>query len=159
MVERSLHACLAPRQFGQQEKAQVLSIFATPQPQCVYCGSPEVRRWDHLVPVKRGGETVVGNMVPACARCDDSKRDKPLEEWMTSDAQHSPKSRGVDDINERIERIRAYAQHFGYTPMILEQRLSEEERERLALIQSTLQELREEVDLLIKDYRARTGFK
>ena len=156
-VTRSLRACLGTRQFGQKEMAEVLDFFGTPEPQCVFCGSSEVKRWDHLVPVNRGGETVLGNMVPACARCDDSKGDKPFEEWMISDAKQSPRSRGVGDIEDRIDLIRVYVHHYGYRVRTLDERLNEEERERLVGIQSDLQALRDEVDSLIEDYRARTG--
>ena len=72
-----------------------MAFFGKNPPECVFCGNREVKRWDHLVPVMKGGETVLGNMVPACARCDDSKQAFPFEEWMVSDAKWSPKSRGV----------------------------------------------------------------
>lgn len=157
MIERALSQCLAIRQFGQKEMDEVSAFFGTDPPECVYCGSPEVKRWDHLVPVKEGGETVLGNMVPACARCDDSKQDRPFEEWMMSDARRSPKNRGVKDLDQRVERIKAYIQHFGYTPRSLEQRLDEHERERLETIRPRLQELRKDVEALIEDYRTRTG--
>jgi len=156
-VERALQECLAARQFGKEEIAKVLEFFGDDPPECVYCGSHEVRRWDHLVPVNKGGETVLGNMVLACARCDDSKRDLPFEEWMRSDAAGSPKSRGVKDIDQRVESIKAYVHRFGYTPQSLEERLDEHELERLTTIRSRLQELRKDIDALIEDYRTRTG--
>lgn len=157
IVERALQACLATRQFGQEEIAEVLKFFGADPPKCVYCGSAEVRRWDHLVPIKEGGETVLGNMVPACARCDDSKRNRPFEEWMMSNCKGSPKSRGVRDLDQRTGHIKAYVQRFGYTPRRLEERLDEHERERLTTIRSRLQELRKDIEVLIEDYRARTG--
>jgi hypothetical protein len=154
---RALNDCLAPRQFGQAEMQRTLQFFKMSEPECVYCGSREVHRWDHVVAISQGGETVLGNMVPACARCDDSKRDVPYEAWMSSSAAGSPKSRGVGDIAERISRIQACARHFDYTVCPLEQRLSEQENERLAQIRSRLAELRQEIDALIRDYRERTG--
>ena len=42
---------------------------------CVYYGDQNVQRWDQLVPVNKAGETVLGNMLPACARCNDSHLD------------------------------------------------------------------------------------
>jgi len=157
IVERALQQCLAARQFGREEIAKVLAFFGADPPECVYCGSYEVRRWDHLVPVKKGGETVLGNMVPACARCDDSKRDLPFEEWMMSETRWSPKSRGIRDVDQRVKRIKAYIQHFGYTPRSLEDRLDEHELERLATIRSGLQQVRKDFETLIEDYRTRTG--
>jgi len=139
--------------------AEILAFFGTDPPECVYCGSTDVKRWDHLVPINKGGETVLGNMVPACARCDDSKRAEPFEEWMISSVKGSPQSRGIADVAQRIERIKAYVRHFGYEIQTLEERLGRQELEMLRNIQSRLQELREDVDTLIGDYRTRTGYK
>jgi hypothetical protein len=97
-------------------------------------------------------------MVPACARCDDSKQHLPFEEWMTSDAEHSPKSRGVKDVAQRIARIKEYVGYFPYRVRPLYERLSEQERKRFGEIECKLQEVREEVDALITDYRDRTGY-
>jgi len=76
---------------------------------------------------------------------------------MMSEVGLSPKSRGVGDAEQRVERIKAYMQHFGYIPPSLEERLDEHEWERLTTIRSRLQELREDIDALIIDYRTRTG--
>ncbi|MBN2002853.1 MAG: HNH endonuclease [Anaerolineae bacterium] len=157
LVERALQEGIAKRQFGKAEIEQVLAFFGDEPPECVYCGDHNVVRWDHLVPVSRGGETVLGNIVPSCARCDDSKRDIPFDEWMLSDAGHSPKSRQVEDIHRRIERIRAYAQHFGYATRSLEERLNTEESMRLQNIRKNLNEVRKNMEALIADYHARTG--
>jgi hypothetical protein len=159
MVERALKDCLAVRQFGQREMAEVLKFFQAPgsEPECAFCGSLDVQRWDHLVAINQSGETRPGNMVLSCTRCDDSKRDRPYEEWMISDAAGSPKSRGIGDVAERIERIKTYIQHFRYEVRPLEERLSADERETLAKIRSDLQNLRDRADALIGDYRLRTG--
>jgi 5-methylcytosine-specific restriction endonuclease McrA len=155
-VARAIQEGFARRRFGKAEMEQVLAFFGSP-PQCVYCGSPEVRRWDHVVPVREGGETVLGNIVPACAKCDDSKQHSPFAEWMQGDAPLSPRSRGVQDIEERIARIRAYAQEFEYTHSHIEDRLEGEEKERLETIRTTLAKTRDDLDALIADYRTRTG--
>ena len=158
-IDRALKACLAARQFGQKEIAEVLAFFGTAVPECVFCGSPDVKRWDHLVSVNRGGETVLGNMVPACARCDDSKRNVPFDEWMTSSAKGSPQSRGIADVPQRVERIREYVEHYNYEVRSMSERLSAQELERLEEIRSRLADLRRDVDALISDYRERTGNK
>jgi len=157
MVSRALAECLGRRQFGQAEMQAVLQFFHMREPGCALCGSREVRRWDHLVAINRGGETVVGNIVPSCATCDDSKRDLPYEEWMGHSAEGSPASRGVIDVAERLESIQCYVSHFGYKVHPLEQRLDERELDRLVVLQSRLSELRQEADALIRDYRIRTG--
>ena len=47
---------------------------------CVYCGGP-AEHADHVVPLSRGGAHVVGNLVPACAKCNTSKSARTLPEW------------------------------------------------------------------------------
>ena len=157
MIERTLKECFADRQFSPEEEVtKVLEFFfGAGQPECVFCGR-EVKRWDHLLPISKGGDTVLGNMVPACAQCDDSKQGKPFEDWMISNAKYSPKSRGVKDIAKRIERIKAYIQHFGYVPRSLEDRLNEQEFDRLKIIRSKLRNIRQDIEILVKDYGART---
>lgn len=41
---------------------------------CAYCKTEPASTWDHVVPVVAGGETVPGNMVPACNSCNSSKK-------------------------------------------------------------------------------------
>ena len=156
-IERAIREGFARRKFGQAEIEQVVETFGHDPPHCVYCGSSEVRRWDHVVPVREGGETVLGNIVPACARCDDSKQHRPFAEWMQGDAPLSPKNRGVKDIVERIARIRTYAEEFEYTPSPIEDRFEGGEKERLEAIRATLAKARADLDALIADYRSRKG--
>ena len=156
-LERALQDCLARRKFGQKETEVVIDFFGSKPPQCVYCGNSEVQRWDHIVPISRGGETVLGNMVPACQVCDDSKGARLFEDWIMSDAPRSPKSRGIQAADRRLDRIKKYMQHFSYEPESLRDRLDDPEWERLNSIRSKLQDLRKEVDALIESYRARTG--
>lgn len=47
---------------------------------CVYCGDP-ADTLDHVVPLTRGGEHSISNLVPACRPCNSSKHDKLLSEW------------------------------------------------------------------------------
>lgn len=52
---------------------------------CVYCGSALTRRtvhWDHRVPLARGGEHSVRNLVPSCAPCNRSKSFRLVSEWL-----------------------------------------------------------------------------
>lgn len=52
---------------------------------CEYCGNPppaDTRlEYDHVLPVSRGGETIVENLVLACRPCNRSKADKTPKEW------------------------------------------------------------------------------
>jgi hypothetical protein len=95
-------------------------------------------------------------MVLACASCDDSKRDLQFEAWMLS-PRSSPQSRGVTDLDQRIIRIQAYVEHFGYVPQRLEDKLEQQELEQLSSIRARLQGIREEMETLIANHRARVG--
>lgn len=150
-VERAILEGLAQRRFGIAEMKAVVEFFTTESPACVYCGDPQISRWDHLVAVKRGGQTVLGNMVPACARCDDAKRDLPFDEWMISDAKNSPKSRGTRDITERIARLNAYALHFGYSPAHAEASLPLHQRQCLNELRQKINNLRSQIEEFLAD--------
>jgi hypothetical protein len=83
---------------------------------CIYCGSPHVERWDHLVAVWAGGATVLGNMVPACQPCDDSKGSKDYRAWLSGSALRNPARANPDTRAEIIRRVEAYQSHFTYVP-------------------------------------------
>lgn len=49
---------------------------------CTYCGDTDgPHHIDHVVPLSRGGLSVLSNLVVACYACNASKRDKLVEEW------------------------------------------------------------------------------
>lgn len=52
---------------------------------CAYCGErcDDLQR-EHVIPLARGGTHGVGNIVPACPRCNYAKKDKLLIEWRTN---------------------------------------------------------------------------
>jgi hypothetical protein len=79
---------------------------------CAYCGDP-FTEWDHLRPLvyrqrPTGYISEIANLVPACGKCNQSKGNKPWRDWIESSAKKSPKSRGVTDLDTRIERLAAY---------------------------------------------------
>ena len=49
--------------------------------QCAYCGADGDLHIEHVIPISKGGEHHLGNIVPACQRCNYSKRSAPVEEW------------------------------------------------------------------------------
>lgn len=51
--------------------------------QCAYCCGPH-ESWDHVLPVIKGGQTVPGNVVPACTTCNSSKRDRNVYDWLAA---------------------------------------------------------------------------
>jgi 5-methylcytosine-specific restriction endonuclease McrA len=76
-ADRARKAAWAP-QWGEI-RALVLSVY---EPSCVYCGADNPTSVDHVVPVAAGGVTDLSNLVPACSRCNSSKRDRDLKEWL-----------------------------------------------------------------------------
>jgi 5-methylcytosine-specific restriction endonuclease McrA len=49
--------------------------------QCAYCGSMEKLTKDHIIPLVKGGKYEKPNIVPACTRCNSSKKDNDIEQW------------------------------------------------------------------------------
>jgi len=79
---------------------------------CVYCGD-KATEWDHLNPLimnkkATGFISEIKNLVPACGKCNQSKGNKKWKNWILSDAKLSPKTRGIKDIEHRIEVIERY---------------------------------------------------
>src|SRR5258706_1038926 len=79
---------------------------------CAYCGDRSTE-WDHLrplVPNRRptGYISEIGNLVPCCGKCNQSKGNKNWLAWMQSSAQWCPKSRRIRNLHIRIERLKAY---------------------------------------------------
>ncbi|MBI4690794.1 MAG: HNH endonuclease [Nitrospirae bacterium] len=51
---------------------------------CYFCNrkfNPKELTMDHIVPVIRGGESVKGNVVPACKECNSKKKHMLPMEW------------------------------------------------------------------------------
>ena len=48
---------------------------------CAYCGANERLTMDHVIPLIRGGYHGIGNLLPACPRCNSSKNKKFIIEW------------------------------------------------------------------------------
>ena len=60
----------------------------------------------------------IHNLVPACGKCNQSKGNKHWKAWMLSNAELSPFSRRIPDIELRIKRLEDYEQQ--YTPIKLD---------------------------------------
>lgn len=62
-----------------------LALVEKLESRCTYCGKtiePSDMHMDHIVPLRRGGPHALFNMTLACAKCNVSKRDRPLFfEW------------------------------------------------------------------------------
>lgn len=51
---------------------------------CAYCQAPS-EQIDHVIPLARGGSHSIGNLAPACKKCNQSKGSKLLIEWKLKD--------------------------------------------------------------------------
>ena len=56
---------------------EVRRLMSSP---CFYCGG-KTQHLDHVVPISRGGTHSIGNLVPACQKCNQSKSNKFITEW------------------------------------------------------------------------------
>ena len=67
------------------------NVFKRDGGRCVYCGSNNRRDLtiDHLVPQSKGGKNTWDNLVTSCFKCNNSKGDMDLKEFM--DIELSPK--------------------------------------------------------------------
>lgn len=81
---------------------------------CAYCGDKK-SEWDHFRAVVKdrrptGYITEIANLVPSCGKCNQSRGNKDWRQWMRGQARHSPTTRGVADIEQRIHRLEAFEQ-------------------------------------------------
>lgn len=54
---------------------------------CAYCGGNEDGiHMDHVIPLSRGGRHAIGNVLPACQRCNLTKGAKLVAEWKRDEA-------------------------------------------------------------------------
>lgn len=93
---------------------------------CAYCGSlPTAANRgivaDHLIPVTEYGELVVGNTVPACQTCNDSRGNRDWRAFI--------QSRFPDEAASRIAKIEAHVGRYNYIPASPESSLTAQELE------------------------------
>jgi len=55
--------------------------FAQFDDSCAYCGDTTNLIVEHFIPRSKGGPHALGNLLPACQRCNVSKRDHDPEHW------------------------------------------------------------------------------
>jgi hypothetical protein len=149
-LERAIQEGLGRRQFRMPEVERAIAFFGEPLT-CVFCGGDRVTLWEHLVAVARGGETVLGNMVPSCQPCNDSKHHKRFDEWLTQRAARNPDAPGAGDVAERIARLRSYAEEFGYVVTTPESRLEAERLLQVEELRRRAKQLRADVEAFLRN--------
>ena len=61
-------------------RAELKKLYLLP---CFYCQG-KAAHLEHVVPLSRGGQHSIGNLVPACASCNLQKNDRFITEWKMS---------------------------------------------------------------------------
>ncbi len=79
---------------------------------CAYCGDKSTE-WDHLNPLVKdkkptGYISEIENLVPCCGKCNQSKGNKQWRTWIVSEAKLSPKTKGIPDLDRRIDLLTKY---------------------------------------------------
>jgi hypothetical protein len=122
---------------------------------CAYCGNISTE-WDHLRPLvtKRrptGFISEIANLVPACAKCNQSKGGSDWRKWIVGKAKRSPTTRGLPNIAERIANLERYEQWRSPTRIDFESILGKDEWEHYwSLCEKVIDELRQCQDVADK---------
>jgi 5-methylcytosine-specific restriction endonuclease McrA len=66
---------------GAVTTEELAELLTANEGKCAYCPN-FADTFDHVVPLSRGGEHVLENILPACRPCNSSKSDSPLWDWM-----------------------------------------------------------------------------
>lgn len=61
-----------------------LAVLCANNGLCVYCNEARSEVMDHVIPLAQEGADALGNLVPACDACNESKGDKAPPDWITS---------------------------------------------------------------------------
>lgn len=140
-VARGLREIVAPRQAlpAAQWKLVLMEFGGL----CIFCGSPGTAANrgivpDHLIPVTRFGELILGNTVPACQTCNDARGERDWRPFL--------RSRFPGDAKAQIATVESHLKKYNYHPPTLETALSPKE-------QLTYQALHEEWQSLLKKAR------
>lgn len=48
---------------------------------CAYCGKELPLSQDHFIPLSKGGEYTINNIIPSCKSCNSSKHNNKFSEW------------------------------------------------------------------------------
>lgn len=85
------------RRWGVPGKVYARDLLKTHDLPCLYCGGP-AKGWDHVVPMSKGGENTIANLVRCCYRCNRQKSAKMPSEWR-------PDWTESDWVNGTVEQV------------------------------------------------------
>lgn len=78
----------------------LLNRFAVFDNRCVYCGSENNITEDHFIPIARGGENKIENIVPACSTCNKRKNAQDPYGWYRKQSFFSKEK--LEKIQQRL---------------------------------------------------------
>ena len=84
-------------------------VFKRDSFKCQYCGksAPDVvLEVDHIIPVAKGGDNDISNLITACFDCNRGKSDRKLNDNQTLKLQKEE----LDKLNKRREQLELMAQ-------------------------------------------------
>ena len=90
-------------------KSVRFEVFKRDSFKCQYCGksAPDVvLEVDHIIPVSKGGDNDISNLITACFDCNRGKRDKKLTDKQSAKLQKEE----LDKLNARREQIEMIAE-------------------------------------------------
>jgi len=89
-----------PATLTEQEWTYLKETFNN---KCAYCGEASDLAQDHFVPLSKGGPYTIENIIPACKRCNSSKRNSDFSEWYKHHGSYSRERE--NKINQHIKSL------------------------------------------------------
>ncbi|CAK2030914.1 HNH endonuclease [Vibrio crassostreae] len=103
LLVRNILSNLGTEQFSEDDWLATKAYFMY---ECVYCGEAKDLVIEHAIPINKQylGEHRLGNLVPSCKECNNSKASQDFKEFLGED-------------NERIKFIEDYMDSKNYYPL------------------------------------------
>lgn len=79
---------------GRWAPAEFRALVALYGGRCAYCDAAAVLEPDHAIPLSRGGTNYIDNILPTCRRCNASKCDRTVEEFLNGESRPKRIQRG-----------------------------------------------------------------
>lgn len=121
-VQRGLRELYTEHTLNEEEWNEIIVHFGN---KCSYCNVEDTGNSrtgiipDHLIPAANNGDYILGNIIPACQDCNDTRGKKDWKEYIIK---YFPKN-----SDERVLKIERYITQFNYEPAIPEKRLENDE--------------------------------
>lgn len=149
-VSRGLREIVAPIQ--TMPKADWDALLGEFHGCCAFCGDGATRQNrgivpDHLIPVTDYGELVLGNVVPACQTCNDSRGNSDWRQFI--------ESRSPNEAPHRVARIEEHLARNPYDAIQPPEVLDAEELEQYESVLADWEELLESAKDLYEKVKER----